>query len=217
MALSVEEILEAPTQTKVLSGLGIYALVLAVAWFFLVKPTQDEAEKISLSLNGAKGLRTRVIELDKIVKNLPAYRDEVEKLDVELKKVLAELPDKREISELLSRISDKARDSGLEIRIFKPQAEIKREFYAEVPVELEVRGNFHQVATFFDEVGHLERIVNIDTFSLLDPMREEKKIYLTTTAIATSFRFLDESERPKVDEDGKTSGKSKKKAKNKKE
>ena len=60
------------------------------------------------------------------------------------------------------------------------------------------------MAAFFDEVGHLERIVNIDDFSMTDPKKGDAGRYMKTSLVATSFRFLDESERPKEDK-GKSS------------
>ena len=55
------------------------------------------------------------------------------------------------------------------------------------------------MASFFDEVAHLERIVNVDQFSMKDPKSADEGLLLNTSALATSFRFLDESERPKVE------------------
>jgi type IV pilus assembly protein PilO len=116
-----------------------------------------------------------------------------------LKKALAELPDNKEIPQLLEKVADKAKDAGLDVRLFVPKAEQRKDFYAEVPVQIEVGGGYHQVATFFDEVSHLERIVNINEFSMSDPERTDSGLVLKTSLVATSFRFLDESERPKED------------------
>ena len=79
---------------------------------------------------------------------------------------------------------------------------MKREFYADVPVEIDVTGSFHQVATFFDEVGRLERIVNLDQITLTDPQLQESRAVIKSTMLATSFRFLEEGERPQSGTEG---------------
>jgi type IV pilus assembly protein PilO len=143
---------------------------------------------------------------------LEEFEAEVEVLDAELLRALRELPDRKEMDTLLARISDKAKDSGLDVELFKPEGEIKRDFYAEVPVTLELRGEYHEIAGFFDEVAHLDRIVNMDKFNIAkESARKGNSEGLKTTVVATSFRFLDESERPKEEDkkDGKRRGKKK--------
>ena len=116
---------------------------------------------------------------------------------------------------LLSKVSDTAKDSGLDIRLFKPQQEQKREFFAQVPVEVQVTGTYHQLATFFDEVGHLDRIVNLDNVHISKPeIDDDSVVKVQAEVMATAFRFLDESERKSLEED--EGGKKKKKGRRRK-
>ena len=62
-----------------------------------------------------------------------------------------------------------AKDSGLDVKLFKTSLEQKRDFYAEVPVQISLGGTYHQLASFFDAVGHLTRIVNISNVSIGSP------------------------------------------------
>ena len=200
----LESIFQLPKPVKGAIVAGCVAVVAGAYYFMFYANLATEVASLNTAIDGPKGLRTQIAQKEGIAKNLDKYREEVVKLDGELRKALAELPDKKEIPQLLSRVSDKARDAGLEIRLFKPQAEQKKEFYSEVPVQLEVSGTFHQVATFFDEVGHLERIVNLEQPGMVDPIVEENnRVRLKTSVVATSFRFLEEAERPKDDEDKK--------------
>jgi type IV pilus assembly protein PilO len=203
----LERIFESPAQIKL--GILFGSIVALFAAFYLLyySEVSDSIDQLSAKLEGPKGLRAQIIEKEGIARNLDLYEKEVEMLDVQLKLALRELPDKREIYLFLDSISDKARNAGLDVPLFQPQPELKRDFYAEVPVQISVRGTFHQVATFFDEVGHLERIVNIDRFQMGQPWQEKERIQLTTNLTATTFRFLDESERPKIEE--KQTGKTK--------
>jgi type IV pilus assembly protein PilO len=101
----------------------------------------------------------------------------------------------------LSSLSTKAREAGLEILLFRPRAENFQEFYAEIPVDIVVRGGFFNAVTFFDEVGKLNRLVNIDNIDLKNPKVGGDQVALEISTLATTYRFLDEAERKKVAEE----------------
>src|SRR3989338_11045492 len=107
-------------------------------------------------------------------------------LDGRLKEAVAQLPDRKEIPDLLSSISNKVKESGLDILIFRPRAENIQEFYAEIPVDIVVKGGFHSVATFFDEVGRLNRLVNIANIELRNPRANEDQVSMDVSAVARS-------------------------------
>lgn len=131
--------------------------------------------------------------------NLKKLREVVKDLEVKLAGVLRELPDKREIPDLLNSISGLARNAGLAVVRFKPGVESFREFYAEVPIDIEVRGTYHQIATFFDEVAQLSRIVNISDIVIQKPeVDADQGVVTQTTCKATTFRYLDDAERAKI-------------------
>lgn len=168
--------------------------VLGFYWMKFLSPLQEEVVDITAKVETA---RSEVAKLRGIANNLGEFEAEIERLDGELEKALRELPDKKAIAILLSKIADRAKDSGLEVPLFKPRGEDKRDFYAEVPVDMEVRGTYHQVATFFDEVGRLDRIVNLSNIRMASPEIGDDSVILTSKIVATAFRFLEESERPK--------------------
>lgn len=199
----IEKILELPVKHKIGILGGLMLLVCGGYWLNFYKPIGEEVTTIQESIDGPTGIRVKIAQREGIAKNLEKYRAKVKDLDGELNKALQELPDSREIDELLAKVSDKVRDAGLEIRLFKPESEVKREFFAEVPVQIEVTGTYHQVATFFDEVGRLSRIVNLDRFLMSEPNLDPGNgVLIKTGVVATAFRFLDENERP-TSEDGK--------------
>lgn len=193
MKEKLDAFLDLPLLHRVGALLGLILVIAGGFFYFVFSPLQMEVSEMS----------DRAADLDKEVQalvikanRLEFFKNEVQRLDVELAKALRELPDKKEIDTLLTRISDKAKDSGLDVVLFKPEAEQKKDFYAEVPVSIELRGSFHQLASFFDEVSHLERIVNMTQFKIQQDSKDDTET-LRTNVIATSFRFLDESERPK--------------------
>jgi type IV pilus assembly protein PilO len=130
-------------------------------------------------------------------------------LEAALKRAVAQLPDKKEIPELLSNISAKATQSGLDVLLFRPRGENFQDFYAEIPVDITVKGSFHNTVSFFDEVGRLNRVVNIDNIGFKNPTAAGDNLVLETTSVATAFRFLSEAERKKVAEDKAKAAKAK--------
>ena len=188
----LERLAEKPTSHKVGIWLGILLFMTFIFWQYMYKAKSEESFKL---LEKSEKLEQEVINKRRIARNLGKFEKEVEELNVKLKFALQELPDKQEIPELLSSISSLARDAGLEVSLFKPAGERKRDFYAEVPVSVIVTGTFHQVATFFDEVGHLPRIVNINNISIMEPKITDEKVMITSDCQAVTFRYLDEAER----------------------
>jgi len=197
---------------SLIKRLGILLAIVALCGglFFFASLSNDWAEVDELD-EQIVSLQQQVSKKKGMVANLSRYREEVKRLDDELAKALRELPDKKSIENLLTKISDKARNAGLEIDLFQPSPERFRDFYAEIPVRLKVIGSFHQLASFFNEVGDLDRIVNLAEYRINLKDLNEEEIKLESELTAVSFRFLDESERVKVDE-----GKNKKKKRGRK-
>ena len=140
---------------------------------------------------------------------MPRLRKDLQQLDAELKKAVSQLPDKREIADLLRTISAKAQQAGLVVLLFRPRAENYQEFYAEVPVDISVKGNFRNTVSFFDEVGRLDRLVNIDNIGFKNPTVAGDNVVLETTSVATAFRFLDDAERKQIAEEKAKAAKAK--------
>jgi len=136
-----------------------------------------------------------------IAANMPKVQRDIREWDIKLKAAVSQLPDSREIPELLSNVSTKARESGLEIVLFRPRPENRRDFYAEIPVDIVVRGGFYNAVSFFDEVGKLNRLVNIDNIDFKNPKVTGDQVNMEISTLATTYRFLDESERKKATEE----------------
>ena len=188
----LDALLERPTWQKVAIWVGSIALVLFIFWQYFYKVKSGELTTLTEEV---ETLKTQINNEKRIARDLPKVKAEVKDLDAKLSYALQELPDRKEIPDLLSTISDKARDAGLEIILFKPKGENIREFYAEVPVAISVVGSYHQVAAFFDDVGHLDRIVNISQIGAKEPKVVDEGTVIRTDCLATTFRYLDEAER----------------------
>lgn len=203
----LDAILDRSTAQKV-AILGVSVILIAALYYsFLFSPKADELAKLADSVEIARNEKT--VKTQKAA-NLSRLRQDLQRLDGELKKAIAQLPEKKEIPELLSSISSKAQQSGLDVLLFRPRPESYQEFYAEVPVDITVKGNFHNTVNFFDDVGRMERLVNIDNIGFKNPTVSGDSVVLETTSVATAFRFLDEAERKKVAEEKAKAAKTKK-------
>jgi type IV pilus assembly protein PilO len=202
----LDNILERPGIQKL--GILVVTIILIAALYysFLYSPRADQVAKLADSVeiaNNEKRVKTQKSA------NLGRLRKDLQQLDAELKKAVAQLPEKREIAELLSNISAKAQQVGLDVLLFRPRPEAFQDFYAEVPVDITVKGNFHNTVSFFDEVGRMNRLVNIDNIGFKNPTVNGDQVVLETTSVATAFRFLDDAERKKVAEDKAKAAKAK--------
>jgi type IV pilus assembly protein PilO len=132
-----------------------------------------------------------VRELRIVAANMKRFQAEAAKLREELQMAITQLPTSKEIPTLLSNVSELGKESGLEFLLFRPAAEVSREFYAEIPVEIRVKGTYHNVALFFDRVGRLPRIVNISEVSMENAKEAFGRWEINTACTATTFKFIE--------------------------
>ena len=194
----LNRVLTLPRQQKIAVLAGLILLLLLVGYFYVYMPGGDKLARLTEEIEGVRADRDRKRVLSA---NLPKLQKELQEWEAKLKAAMAQLPDRKEIPDLLSSVSTKARESGLEILLFRPRAENFQEFYAEIPVDIVVRGGFFNAVTFFDEVGKLNRLVNIDNIDLKSPKVNGDHVVLEISTLATAYRFLDEAERKKVAEE----------------
>jgi type IV pilus assembly protein PilO len=165
-------------------------------WFFYMPQT----ETISRLNKDLKSAQDKLARLKDVEKNLRAFKKQFKKTEQEFKEALKLLPDKEEIPTLLTSISNLGAQSGLEFLLFQPQKEVPRNFYAEIPLKLEVTGPYHNVATFFDQVSRLSRIVNIGNVKMTQMKAAKNKadtVILKTGCTATTYKFIEVKEQPK--------------------
>jgi type IV pilus assembly protein PilO len=101
------------------------------------------------------------------------------------------LPNEKEIPTLLSSITSLARDNGLEVLQFKPENEAVKNFYAEVPVSLDLKGSYHQMALFCQAVARIARIVNVKDIKLSKPQQDSGITLLSISCRTVTYRFIE--------------------------
>ena len=203
----LDNILERSKLQKIAILAVVIILISALYYSFDYSPRSDEIAKLADSVEIARNEKNA-----KQLKaaNLPRLQRDLKELDMQLRKAVAELPNQKQIAALLAQISAQAQQAGLNVLLFRPRAENFQEFYAEVPVDITVKGNFHNTVSFFDAVGRLDRLVNIDNIGFRNPTISGDNVILETTSVATAFRFLDDAERKKVAEEKAKAAKTKK-------
>ena len=188
--------------------LAVIVVFLAALYFsFLFDPRSKEIAKLAEEVEIARNERDKKGQQ---AANLPRLQKDLSELELKLKKAVAQLPNKKEMAELLRTIATKAQESGLEVLLFRPRGENYQDFYAEIPVEITVKGNFHDAISFFDEVGRLNRLINIDNIGFKNPTVAGDRVTVETSSVATAFRFLDDAERKKIAEEKARAAKEKK-------
>jgi type IV pilus assembly protein PilO len=188
---------------KIALAIGAPLLILVAYYFLILSPRLTRTAAMHAHIEDMVQERARKLSE---AQAMPDRQKEVEVLDRQLKLAIARLPDEKEIPDLLSSVSNLGRDSGLDILIFRQKPETYQEFYAQVPVEMQVRGGYHQVAAFFDRVGKLDRIVNVSDISMKDPKVAGDDVILQANCQVTTYRFLSEAERERLIKEKKIQG-----------
>lgn len=193
----MERFFELPARQRVLILVGAVALLIVAYLYLFYWPRSQEISKLEAKLATLKEERNHKAQL---AANLAEARKTLVELQAKLREAEAKLPTKKEIPDLLSSISGAGSESGLEVATFRQRPEKFHDFYAEVPVDMVVRGSYFQVQAFFERVSSLRRIVNVGSIGIKLPQRGviEDPIRVDTTCKAITFRFLDEAERERI-------------------
>ncbi len=188
MAITLESIVKMPTSRKILFLGLLLALLVGLYLYLLYLPKKEELRKMKVEMTALEG---QVRELRSVADNMKRFQAEAAKLREELKVAMTQLPTSKEIPSLLSNISKLGKDSGLEFLLFKPAGEVSKDFYAEIPVEIRVRGTYNNVALFFDKVSKLPRIVNISEVGMDNAKEAFGRWEINTSCTATTFKFIE--------------------------
>jgi type IV pilus assembly protein PilO len=183
----IDQVAKLPKAVRfgIIGGLGVG---LITGYFFLFY--QDNAEELKTLHAQELELQRKLSEVRSIAANISAFETEIEDLEIQLKMALRQLPNTKELEVLLTDISNLGKTAGVEIRSFKRGKEVSHDFYAEVPIDLELTGEFHDIAQFFDLVSKLPRIVNMGSLKISVASEDEDSTVLSVKGTATTFRFM---------------------------
>jgi type IV pilus assembly protein PilO len=171
-----------PLDKKIVIAIFVLIIIAPVVAFYFLHFTAKTKE--------IKGLENRAVKAAKLDEHL-AEMEETQRLFEEASVLL---PQKKEIPALLTNISALGTNSGLNMARFSPRPERKKEFYAQIPVSLTIKGPYHNIGTFLYEVSKLDRIVSAINISLGSPKMHLGEMLLSSKINLITYRFLDESE-----------------------
>jgi len=165
-----------------------FAVIGGAYYYFVFVPKHDELKKLE------QHYQKRVKQLSTYKKRAAAilkYEKLMAKAQEEFNIAMRALPDKRELPSLLTGISKAGSDAGLAFHLFKPENEINKEFYKELPLSIKVVGRYHQITDFFFQIMRLNRIVNIDNVHV--KTQKGGKI-LEMSCKAVTYMFVEKKE-----------------------
>jgi type IV pilus assembly protein PilO len=178
------------------------AIILGLFYFLYYKPHDEELnlvrdERLKTEAEIVK-LREKKEQLDKIEK-------EIESMKITLAQLETIIPQKEEISEILRKIQQLAWDSRLNIEKFIPKADVDKEFYYEKPISIEITGNYHNLAIFYDRLSNFSRLYNIEEFKIKSLRAQTETSTISAVSTATTYIFKEPE--PEEEESQQDAGK----------
>src|ERR1700744_2339911 len=171
-------------------GLCFLVLTVALIYFFVwdeQRPELQRREDVEQQLR--QEFRTKHAK----AVNLDLYKQQLKDIERSFGALLRQLPGKTEVPNLLVDISQTGLSAGLEEKLFQPQPEMKRDFYAELPIKIRLSGSYHQFGQFVSGIAALPRIVTLHDIAI-QPDGKSGYDSLTLDVTAKTYRYLDEDE-----------------------
>jgi type IV pilus assembly protein PilO len=192
--LEPDNIGTAPLGIKLGVFITLFVMIIAAGIYF---DTQDQLKVLERHEKKEIELKEEFkVKADQAAK-LELYKEQLAEMEASFGALLRQLPETTEVESLLIDVSQTGLAAGLEVKKFKPSAEEKKGFYAELPISLEVSGSYHQLATFISGIASLPRIVTISDMKL-EPFEKQEEIStsgkLKMSATAKTYRYLQEDE-----------------------
>ncbi len=175
--------------------LAVLVLITAGFYFLLIQDIEGKIEAVD---GQQKAANQTLAEKKEIADNLNERRKEMDQLEQKLQDALTELPERKDIDELLAQLNDVGKKAGLEISKVEPGTESPEAFYARIPIAMSVQGNYHEIAMFLQEISSMRRIVNVNNIKMTSPTLRGDKVLLASEFLATTFRFNETKAPPKA-------------------
>jgi type IV pilus assembly protein PilO len=164
----------------IVTGLGIY-------WFIV----KDRAPQLERERAVEQELRTAFENKQRKAANYDAYKQQLAQIEQSFGTMLRQLPGETEIPSLIVDISQTGLAAGLQEKLFVPQAEVPRDFYAEKPIQIRLTGGYHEIGNFVSGIAALPRIVTLHDITIT-PENRESFDNLSMEVTAKTYRYIDE-------------------------
>jgi len=188
--LDVTNLARWPAAAKAVVILFLMGGVIFLGYWF---HTKDQLAELAVAEEKEVGLKVIFETKAKQAVNLEAYEKQLEEMRESFGAMLRQLPNKTEVADLLVDVSQTGLASGLEFQLFQPRGEVPREFYAELPISIQVIGNYHEFGAFVSGVAALPRIVTVHNVDIGNTGKGDTGL-LRMTLTAKTYRYIDEEE-----------------------
>ncbi len=167
----------------------VFAVVVGLGIFWTI--IENKAPQLQRAQDDEETLRVTFESKQRKAANYDAYKAQLAQMQQSFGTMLRQLPGETEIPSLIVDISQTGLAAGLQEKLFQPQAEIPRDFYAEKPIKIRLSGGYHEIANFVSGIASLPRIVTLHNINITP---EDKDLYdrLSLEVTAQTYRYLDE-------------------------
>jgi len=171
---------------KIIIAIAILILPAVIFYFAFYSPND---EKLA-ALNKQKSqMETKLRKVKKKAQNRERLRQEVAETQAAFDEISGLLPRQKEIPKLLKDISALGTNAGLDFLAFKPGGDKPKDFYAEIPVNINVNGPYHNLGFFLDQVSKLDRIVTVNNIKMGGPKMDAGEMLLKSSCRLMTYRF----------------------------
>jgi type IV pilus assembly protein PilO len=168
-------------------------IVLTAAFIYFV-PFQNQAPELQRAQQDEQDLMRTFEEKQRKAANLEAYKVQLKEMERSFGAMLRQLPGRTEVPSLLVDISQTGLAAGLQEKLFQPASEVRKDFYAELPIKIRLTGSYHQFGSFVSGIAALPRIVTLHDISIVPEGKDASPDRLMLDVTAKTYRYLDDSE-----------------------
>ena len=171
---------------------GIFVALTAAFIYFL--PMQNQQPDLERARREEADLMRTFDDKQHKAANFDAYKAQLKEMERSFGAMLRQLPGRTEVPSLLVDISQTGLSAGLQERLFQPAGEIRKDFYAELPIKIRLTGSYHQFGSFVSGIAALPRIVTLHDLTIVPDARDASSDRLTLDVTAKTYRYLDDAE-----------------------
>ena len=171
---------------KVAIAALLFLLPVVLFYFFWFQPQQEKNNQL---ITQRTTLKQELQKAKTKAANRGKLQAELNATEERFTEASLVLPKEKEIPALLTNISALGRGAGLDFLTFKPQSDVPKDFYSEIPVDIKVRGPYHNMGIFLDQVSKLDRIVTVSNITMGGPKEESGEMLLNSSCRLVTYRF----------------------------
>jgi type IV pilus assembly protein PilO len=174
-------------------AIGLIFLVLSGLFIYLW-PVRNQLPLLEQARADEQDLLKTFDEKQRKAANFEAYKAQLKEMERSFGAMLRQLPGRTEVPNLLVDISQTGLAAGLEERLFQPEGEVRKDFYAELPIKIRLTGSYHEFGNFVSGIAALPRIVTLHDIAIAGAGKDAAADELVLDVTAKTYRYLDDAE-----------------------